>query len=152
MHPLRLSWLRTGSRLKLQLQGSPHRAVKHYTTLANGQEMFCLIRITKYSGISPHSGTKSSSKRDESCIAFSGLIPDSLLHPRIDLLKIGLIVKWYSPVKAHQRCIYTANREAIQIALNCACEMTLPKNILISIFSGQIIFRNQVQGIFRELS
>ena len=62
----------------------------------------------------PHSGTKSSSKRNESCIAFSGSIPEQLLHSGIDLLKIRPIVRWYNPVEAHQRCIYTANCEAIQ--------------------------------------
>ena len=78
----------------------------------------------------PHSGTKSSSKRNESCIAFSGSIPEQLLHSEIDLLKIRPIVRWYSPVEAHQRCIYTANRKTIQNSYAICLIFILPSNFI----------------------
>jgi len=70
--------------------------------------------------------SRSAMERNESCIGFCGLIPGQIFR------RSG----WYSSVKAHQHCIYTANREALHIALSCACEAytTSQKIYLISVY------------------
>ena len=71
--------------------------------------MFCLILVhASFRNISVPFRNRLSSKRNKSCIALSCLIPDYLPHFGTDLLKIRPIARWYSPVEAHQRCIYTA--------------------------------------------